>query len=49
MSNARPYDVTLQNGTNRKVLRVYATSETNARYEAERKNPGWTARDVRRV
>lgn len=43
----RHWTVTLRRGTNSKSIKVYATSESNARYEAERQNPGWTVADIR--
>lgn len=43
----RYWSVSLRRGTNAKTVKVYGTSESNARYEAERQNPGWTVIDVR--
>lgn len=45
----KPFDVKLKRQSSEKRVRVHATSETNARYEAEKRNPGWTATDVRAV
>jgi len=40
------YNVKLKRATNEKWKKIYASSETNARYEAERQNAGWTVVDV---
>ena len=45
MSNRR-YKIKMKRGTNERTEIIYASSETNARYEAERRNSGWTAVDV---
>lgn len=41
------YTVRLQKGSVGRTVRVSATSETNARYLAEKANAGFTAIDVR--
>ena len=43
----RCWNVKLRMGTNEKTVKVHASSESNARYEAERKNQGWSIIDVR--
>ena len=43
----RYWNVKLRRGTNEKTVKVHATSESNARYEAERQNQGWSVVDVR--
>ena len=46
MAAGRYYNVRMRQGTNEKMQKVYATSESNARYEAEKQNPGYTVTDV---
>lgn len=43
------YKVRLKRQLNDKTVFISASSETNARYEAERQNTGWTAIDVQRA
>lgn len=40
------YNVKLKRGINQKWVKTYASSESNARYEAERQNAGWTVVEV---
>ena len=40
------FNVKLKRGTSEKWVKTYASSESNARYEAERQNAGWTVVDV---
>ena len=47
MASGHYYNVKLKRGTSEKTVKVYATSDTNARYEAERQNAGWTVVDIR--
>lgn len=42
----RYWNVKLKRGTSERTVKTYATSETNARYEAEHQNPGWSVVDV---
>lgn len=44
----KPYRVRLKRGTSEKTITVYAESETNAKYLAERQNPGFIAVDIQR-
>lgn len=39
--------IKLKRGTSEKNVRLYATSEVNARYQAETQNPGFVVVDVR--
>lgn len=43
------YRVRLKRATNEKLAFIHASSETNARFEAERQNPGWVVTDVQRA
>jgi hypothetical protein len=45
----KAYDVKLRRQSSEKRVRIHATSKTNNRYEAEKRNPGWTVTDVRAV
>ena len=44
---SRYYWVKMKQGTNEKTQKIYATSETNAKYEAEKQNPKYQVIDVR--
>lgn len=44
---SKAYTVKLKRGTSEKTIRLYATSETNAKYLAEKQSPGFVAVDVR--
>ncbi len=46
MADGRYYNVRMRHGTSTKTVKIYGTSESNARYEAERQNPGGTVTDV---
>lgn len=43
----RYWNVKLRRGTNEKLVKIYGTSESNARYEAERQHAGWAIVDIR--
>lgn len=47
MMVGRYWNVKLKRGTSEKNVKIHATSESNARHEAERQNPGWSVVDVR--
>ena len=44
---SKAFWIKLKRGTSEKNIRLYATSETNAKYQAEKQNPGIVAVDVR--
>lgn len=44
---SKAFWIKLKRGASEKNVRLYATSETNAKYLAEKQNPGFVAVDVR--